>query len=313
MRAPMRLFLASLCLLTLLAPAHAAPLAAPPPLHVQPWDGRTWILREDLQATWEAPFLYLLVGRRRALLIDTGDVADPARMPLAAEVLARLPKDGPARLPLLVVHTHGHLDHRAGDAQFQGLPGVEVVPSDLAHVRRFFGFAAWPDGLAQVDLGDRIVDVLPAPGHHPAELVFYDRATGLLFSGDFLLPGRILVDDLAAYQASAARVAAFAKDRPITAVLGGHIEMDRTGALFPWASTVHPEERPLPLGKAELLALPAALQRFNGFYTARDGFVVENPIRNLAAGAGALLLALGLLGILVVRTIRRWRRRRSRP
>lgn len=285
--------------------------AADPPLQAQACADRTWILREDLHATWEAPFLYLLAGRRRALLIDTGDVADPARMPLAVEVLARLPGDGPAKLPLLVVHTHGHLDHRAGDVQFQGLPGVEVVPSDLTSVRRFFGFPAWPDGTAQVDLGDRIVDVLPAPGHHPAELVFYDRTTGLLFSGDFLLPGRILVDDLAAYRASAARVAAFVKDRPITAVLGGHIEKDRTGALFPWASDTHPEERPLALGKADLLALPAALQHFNGFYTARDGFVVENPIRNLEAGAGAILLILALLGVLAARLIRRWRRRRA--
>jgi glyoxylase-like metal-dependent hydrolase (beta-lactamase superfamily II) len=302
MRAVQRLLLAGLLL----------PLrAADPPLRVQPCADRTWILREDLHATWEAPFLYLLAGRRRALLIDTGDVADPRLMPLAAEVLARLPKDGPARLPLLVVHTHGHLDHRAGDAQFQGLPGVEVVPSDLAHVRRFFGFPAWPEGTAQLDLGDRIVDVLPAPGHHPAELVFYDRATGLLFSGDFLLPGRILVDDLAAYRASADRVAAFAKDRPVTAVLGGHIEMDRAGALFPWASPTHPDERPLPLGKADLLALPAALRRFNGFYTARDGFVVENPIRNLVAGAAALLLVLMILGILAARMVRRWRRRRA--
>jgi glyoxylase-like metal-dependent hydrolase (beta-lactamase superfamily II) len=97
---------------------------------------------------------------------------------------------GGAKIPLIVVHSHGHLDHRAGDPQFEDRPGVQVVPSDLAHVRSYFAFDKWPNGSAQIDLGGRIVDVIPAPGHHPAQLVYYDRNTGLVFSGDFLLPGQ---------------------------------------------------------------------------------------------------------------------------
>jgi hydroxyacylglutathione hydrolase len=82
-------------------------------------------------------------------------------------------------MPLIVVHSHGHLDHRAGDPQFAHVPGIQLVPSDLEHVRKYFGFGDWPNGAVQVDLGDRIIDVLPAPGHHPAQLVYYDRNTGL--------------------------------------------------------------------------------------------------------------------------------------
>ncbi|MGH9701514.1 MAG: MBL fold metallo-hydrolase, partial [Candidatus Acidiferrales bacterium] len=63
--------------------------------------------------------MYLVLGSTKALLIDTGDVADPKMMPLAATVMNLLPGQGPAKLPLLVVHTHRHLDHRAGDAQFK--------------------------------------------------------------------------------------------------------------------------------------------------------------------------------------------------
>ena len=280
------------------------------PLHVEPYAAGTYILREDLRATWEAPFLYLLVGDRRALLIDTGDVADPAKMPLASTVLGLLPGSGSAKLPLLVVHSHGHLDHRAGDPQFKNRPGVEVVDADLPHVQRFFGFTHWPDGVAHLDLGGRVVDVLPAPGHHPTEVVFYDRSTGCLFSGDFLLPGRILVDDLKAYEASADRVAAFVRDRPIRAVLGGHIERNRAGFLFPWASDTHPDEAPLALTKADVLALPGALRRFNVFYTQAGGFVIENPIHNLVLGAALCLLVLAALGTLAVRLVLRWRQAR---
>lgn len=66
-----------------------------------------------------------------------------------------------------------------------------------------------------------MVDVLPAPGHHPAQSVYYDRNTGLVFSGDFLLPGRLLVDDWNSYEASAQRVAAFLYNKPVSFVLAG--------------------------------------------------------------------------------------------
>jgi hydroxyacylglutathione hydrolase len=209
---------------------------------------------------------------------------------------------------LLVVHSHGHLDHRAGDFQFEGT-GVRVVPSELSHVREFFGFAQWPAGIAQVDLGDRIVDVLPAPGHHPAQLVFYDRNTGLVLSGDFLLPGRLLVDNFNDYEASARRIADFLKDRPVSFVLGGHIEKDRAGKLLTWESTDHAGEHVLQLPKSDIEDLPGALQKFNGLYSETGSFVIENPIRILIGLATGALLTLIALSVLIIRFIRRRRRR----
>jgi len=137
------------------------------PLEVCALDATTYVLRERLADTREAPFLYLLIGSERALLLDTGDVADPAVVPVARTVLALLPTVGAGKLPLLVVHTHGHLDHREGDGQFTGVPGVELVPASVEALVARFGFSRWPAGTADVDLGQRIVDVLPAPGHHP--------------------------------------------------------------------------------------------------------------------------------------------------
>src|SRR5579863_37883 len=277
------------------------------PLEVHQYDKDTWILREDLCSTWEAPFMYLMVGSQKALLIDTGDVADPKLMPLAVTVLGLLPGENGAKLPLLVVHSHTHLDHRAGDPQFANQSGVQLVPAQLPYVKKFFGFDKWPDGQAEIDLGGRVVDMLPAPGHNPAHVVYYDRNTGLLLTGDFLMPARLLVDDYAAYTASAERVAAFVKDRPVSYVLGGHVEKNQSGQLLDWQSTWHPDEHPLPLDKADVLALPAAFVKFNGVSTETGDFVIDNPMHNLEVFAAAVLMLLGGLGYLLFRFIRRRR------
>lgn len=268
----------------------------------------------NLCATFEAPFIYLLIGSKKALLIDTGDVADPYQMPVAKTVMSLLPGEASAKLPLLVVHTHRHGDHRAGDPQFAQLPNVQVVGFDIDSVHRFYNFTDWPNGSVQLDLGDRIVDALPTPGHNETEVSFYDRNTGLFFSGDFLLPGRLLIDDTSADIASAQRVAAFLKDQPVSYVLGGHIELNSAGDTFTFGSQYHPHEHVLQLTKADLLALPALLQSFNGFYTVRGQFVMMNQIRVLIAEAALALIILALIIGLLVRTLLRFlRRRRSRP
>jgi glyoxylase-like metal-dependent hydrolase (beta-lactamase superfamily II) len=284
----------------------------PQPLEVHPVDlAGTYVLRESLCSTFEAPFMYLLVGSSRAMLIDTGDVADPGQMPLAQKVMYLLPESGGAKLPLLVVHTHRHLDHRAGDPQFIGRPGVEVVGYGIDSVRNYYRFADHADGIAQIDLGGRTVDVIATPGHNETEVSFYDRNSTLFFSGDFLLPGRLLIDDTAADIASARKVADFVRDRPVAAVLGGHIELNSAGQTFDWGSQYHPGEHILPLTKADLLRLPDALAKFNGFDSEADGFIMMNQMHNLiaaAVGAGVVVLA---LVVLLWRYLRRRRGRRA--
>ena len=284
-----------------------------PPIQVHPYNAQTFILRENPCATAEAPFMYLLVGSTKALLIDTGDVADPRQMPLAQTVMPLLPVVGQGKLPLLIVHTHGHLDHRLGDSQFQPLSNVEIVPTDLAHVRQYFGFSDWPNGVAQVDLGDRTIDVIPTPGHYPSHVSYYDRQTGLFFSGDFFLPGHLIIDDAKADLASANRVADFIRNRPVTYVLGGHIELDANGETLPLASHYHPHEHALQLTKQDLLALPAIVSSFNGFYSKNGVFVLYSQTRILLALGFALIVVLVAFGMLLRWLLRRRQRTRVRP
>ena len=268
-----------------------------PQLQVHQYESQTYILRQSLCSNFEAPLLYLLIGTDEALLIDTGAVEDSPQMGLTKTVMELLPTKGDAKIPLLVLHTHGHRDHRAADAQFAALPGAKVVPPEVADLQTALSLPKWPEGVAQVALGDRTVDIIAAPGHQPAHLVFYDDRTALLFTGDFLLPGRLMVDDLDAYRASAARLVSFLGERPVTHVLGAHIELDTAGELFSSGSTHHPNERALALDKADVLALPAALDDFNGFYARHDHFVVTNPKRNLLTlAAGIVLLIVGIVG-----------------
>ena len=278
-----------------------------PPLQVHRYNAQTFILRESLCVTYEGPFLYLLVGSQRALLIDTGAVSEARKMPLAQTVRTLLPKSD---FPLTVVHTHGHLDHRSGDGQFAGDAHTEVVGTTLEHVKRRFHFSHWPDDSAQTDLGERIVDVLPTPGHYPSELSYYDRETGLFFSGDFLLPGRLLIADKSADLASARRVAQFVQNRPVTHVLGGHVELDEAGNTF-LGTHYHPHERPLQLSKGELLRLPAIVETFNGFYGRRGEYVLENQNRVLSAAAAAVVALLATAALGVRALLRRRRHKRS--
>jgi len=278
-----------------------------PPLQVHQYNPQTFILRESLCATYEGPFLYVLVGSQRALLVDTGAASDTREMPLSQTVRALLPQSD---FPLTVVHTHGHLDHRSGDGQFSGEAHTEVVGTTLEAVKRHFNLSNWPNDSAQIDLGDRIVDVLPTPGHYPSELSYYDRQTGLFFSGDFLLPGRLLIADRSADLASARRVAKFVENRPVTYVLGGHIELDQAGSTF-LGTHYHPHERPLQLSKDQLLGLPEIVESFNGFYGHHGVYVLESQNRVLGAAAAAIVALLVAAGYGIRALLHRRRRKQS--
>jgi hydroxyacylglutathione hydrolase len=215
------------------------------------------ILRQAGHTHFEKPFLYLLAGDDRAMLVDTGapgvDVAGEVRRELARRA---------APLDLVVAHTHGHDDHVAGDAQFRGLASSAVVGTRVDDVCAFFGIRNWPEGIGSIDLGHRLVEVIPVPGHEPASVAFYDRRAGVLLSGDVLYPGRLYVRDAAAYRASVARLVAFTRNRPVAHILGAHIENARTPFVdYPEGTTEQPDEHALELGRAHLLELADALAR----------------------------------------------------
>jgi hydroxyacylglutathione hydrolase len=230
-----------------------------PPIQVHAYDEHTYILRQSKTTSFEAPFLYLLFGNERALLLDTGATKDPALFPLR-DTVDTIVRDWLAAHPretygLVVAHTHGHGDHVAGDAQFDGRPDTTLVPADVASAAAFFGFVKWPTEIVPFDLGGRVLDVTGIPGHDERSIAVYDPWTGFLVTGDSVYPGRLYVRDMPAYVDSLGRLVTFTESHPVTHVMGCHIEMSRTRRRdYPMGCTYQPHEAELPMTVAQLVA-----------------------------------------------------------
>ncbi|MEP7330972.1 MAG: MBL fold metallo-hydrolase [Terracoccus sp.] len=226
-------------------------------MQVHAYDEHTILLRQSKALTYEAPFLYLLFGNERALLLDTGAVADPERMPLRTTIDGVV-KDWLRRHPrtdyeLVVAHTHDHGDHVSGDGQFVDRPSTTVVGRDVAAVKAFFGFGDWPREIVHLDLGGRVLEVTGIPGHHDTSVAIFDPWSGLLLTGDTVYPGRLYVEDPRAFRDSLDALVSMTQTRPVSAVMGCHIEMTATpGRDYPLGTTYQPHEPPLAMSVAQL-------------------------------------------------------------
>lgn len=253
--------------------------ASEPQMQVQRYDADTFVIRQSVKTNFEAPFLYLLFGKDRALLLDTGAGGLAVRPTVDGVIADWLKAHHRASIPLVVAHSHGHGDHHMGDAEFKDRPDTVVVGLAPADVAAFFKIADWPHDIARFDLGGRVLDIVPTPGHHPSHIMVFDERTRLLLSGDTLYPGRLYVpvDQFAAYRDSIDRVVAFTRDRRVSHVLGAHIEMTTTpGKDYAQAAPAHPNEHALDLPYADLLELQAAVHRMGetARRDAHDDFIV---------------------------------------
>jgi glyoxylase-like metal-dependent hydrolase (beta-lactamase superfamily II) len=217
----------------------------------------TIIIRQSKDATFEAPFVFLLFGNDRVLLLDTGAVKDDTLRQTVDRVVADWVADHPRPdYRLVVAHTHGHGDHVAGDASFADRPATDVVGNAPEDVQAFFGFTSWPDQVVEFDLGGRRLALTGIPGHHAASIAIHDPRSGLLFTGDSVYPGRIYVDDFPAFVASMDRLVGFAEAREVTHVLGCHIEMTSEPRCdYYFGCRYQPHEPPLQMTVAQLRAL----------------------------------------------------------
>lgn len=233
-----------------------------PITQVQRIDADTFVIRQSVRTNFEAPFLYLLFGQNRALLIDSGAGGLAVRPTVDRLITEWRARHGGRAVHLIVAHSHGHGDHHAGDAEFRDRPDTEVVGLTPAEVAAFFDIAQWPLSIGRYDLGGRVLRIIPTPGHEPAHIMVYDASTRLLFSGDMLYPGRLYVpaDQIVTLQASADRLAAFAAMHPIRALLGAHIEMTTTpGKDYPMKAGAHPSEHALALPPSAIAELRQAI------------------------------------------------------
>lgn len=282
----MSLFRCALMLLWLVAPLAMAAeglfreawhdgTGEEPILQVQRLDRDSFILRQSIRTNFEGPFLFLFFGSEKILLIDSGAGGVKIR-PTIDRIIADWRKEN-AKPPmkLVVAHTHGHGDHVAGDPEFAGDPNVTLVGHAPEQVAAFFGIKNWPEQIASFDLGGRIIDIIPSPGHEPAEISFFDRHTRLLLTGDALYPGRLYCtsDNFPDYRRSIDRLVAFTRDLNVAWILGNHIEMtDVAKRDYAMHALDHPHEHRLELTYASLLALQKDVDRMG----ARPELTIED-------------------------------------
>jgi hydroxyacylglutathione hydrolase len=235
-----------------------------PATQIHAYNEDTYILRQSKFETYEAPFLFLLFGDEKALLMDTGSNPDtPLAEPVEGIVREWLARNNRESIDLIVQHTHGHGDHVQGDSQMRSAAFVsEVVSTRQRPFEESWGFTNYPEDVPSIDLGGRIIDVLGTPGHHPASVTLYDRETQLLLTGDIVYPGHLFIFSPRVWPDfvdSIQRLSDWADTHPISKILGCHIETSAEPySPFAYGTMVHPNEHVLELESDVLAKLLAA-------------------------------------------------------
>ena len=207
-----------------------------------------YLITEPHYYWWNRANLWLIKGRDRDLLIDTGLGVASLRQHIA-NLLDK---------PLLAIASHIHFDHAGGlyefdqraihaaeadalrtgddyaalcepeqgfvlDAHFDQLPNTKFKVEQYT-LRGTAATQILQEG-DRLDLGDRAFEVLHLPGHSPGCIGLYDEKSQDLFSGDVIYDGDLLDElhcsHIPTYIATYERL----QKLPIAMVYPGHYQM----------------------------------------------------------------------------------------
>lgn len=157
---------------------------------------------------------YLVIGTEKAALIDTGmGIVD-----LKPEI------DRFCELPIVVVNTHSHVDHMGSNHQFMDIGAFDhpfeidriesgythqecmafMLPGSYINLPRSFNLEKYrikPSPLTRklqhldtISLGKRSLTVYHTPGHSPGSICLLEEPNKLLFTGDTVYPGTLIMN-----------------------------------------------------------------------------------------------------------------------
>jgi glyoxylase-like metal-dependent hydrolase (beta-lactamase superfamily II) len=197
---------------------------------------------------FEHDSFYLIIGKKRALLFDTGLGIAPLK-PLVKRITS---------LPVVVLNSHTHFDHVGGNHEFSNVWNMDSPYSrrnsqaDMEPILAAYASQTLtPTHICQaapvgpmssvyryqpyhvthrvrdgevIDLGGRKLKIIATPGHSPDSLCLLDVANRLLFTGDTFYPGPIFVwmpgSDIRSYEHSARKISLLVPD--LSLLLPGH-------------------------------------------------------------------------------------------
>lgn len=221
-------------------------------------DGIVMLSEPHVARLWRAN-IFLVQGRERDLLVDTGMGIASLRAAVAALT----------ERPVTVFTTHSHLDHIGGHFEFADCD-ILVHPAEAARLARPDGpgglsYASLPErkraeyeaagfdtsglfidavpsadydvgahhfhGVAatrlvgegeEIDLGTRRFAVLHLPGHSPGSIGLWEAATGTLIAGDAIYDGILIDSTEDASIPDYLRTMERLRNLPVRVVHGGH-------------------------------------------------------------------------------------------
>lgn len=230
---------------------HGADCDSDPKMQVHAYNDDFFIIRQSKCETFEAPFIYLIFGEDKALLMDTGaNPNTPVQFVVNGVIRQWLQKNGRTSIPLIVAHTHHHFDHVQADSQFVGIDYVEqLVAPNHNSALTFWGYEDYPNDVPTIDLGNRIIDVVGTPGHEPSSVTLYDRKTHIMITADIVYPGHLFIfgpTPWLDFVISAQRMVDWAATHPVEWVLGCHVEMaDTPASPYQYTTPFQPDEHVL--------------------------------------------------------------------
>jgi hydroxyacylglutathione hydrolase len=203
----------------------------------------TWAIGEP--ANEPDNYAYLLVGTRRALLIDAGATREHDINRAIVDVTT---------LPVTVIHTHLHHDHVNGLGFFQNIALVDLPDTrnrtfgNHVQLGRYqyagwspvaFNVTQWVKPRETIDLGRRVVTILSTPGHTTSSVSVWEPDARRLYTGDFLYPTTLYAfapdSSLSTYVKTVDQLL----DRlpPDTRLYGAHCCRNDAPPQAPWLST----------------------------------------------------------------------------
>lgn len=247
-------------------------------IQVHRYNEHTYILRQNPAIHWEAPFMYLLMGNERAVLLDTGATEEEEFFPLREtvdKVLRRWANAQNVEIPeLLVMPLGSDQSQTAALAQFANKPYTTVIAPGS-------GERASLVTQQQLDLGGRVLSVIPTPGLDALSITLYDPWSDLLLTGNAFYPGRLVIRDFQAYRNSLDSLVQFMYEESVSYVFGGRIEMtNRPGLDHRLRSNYRPGEHSLQLEPQLLETALQAVNLINGETDIRilDDFILMNGV-----------------------------------